>query len=51
MCGVSAAASFSNALSTSSRNGVPDSDSSSVRLKYSAQSSDMVRPAESPLNA
>ena len=33
MCGVSTDASFSNALSTSSRNGVPDSDSSSVRLK------------------
>ena len=28
MCGVSAAVSFSNALSTSSRNGVPESDSS-----------------------
>jgi hypothetical protein len=48
MCGVSADDSFSNALSTSSRNGVPDSDSSSVRLKYSAHSSDTVRPADSP---
>ena len=51
MCGVSTDASFSNALSTSSRNGVPDSDSSSVRLKYRAHSSDTVRPAASPLNA
>ena len=33
MCGVSAEASFSKARSTSSRNGVPESDSSSVRLK------------------
>ena len=51
MCGVSTADSFSNALSTSSRNGVPDSDSRRVRLKYSAHNSDTVRPAESPLNA
>ena len=51
MCGVSAEDSFSKALSTSSRNGVPDSDSSSVRLKYSAHSSETVRPADSPLNA
>ena len=51
MCGVSVDASLSNALSSSSRNGVPASDSSSVRLKYSAHSSDSVRPAASPLNA
>ena len=51
MCGVRTEDSFSNALSTSSRNGVPASDSRSVRLKYSAQSSDNVRPAASPLNA
>ena len=51
MCGVNPDASFSNARSTSSRNGVPDSDSSSVRLKYSAHSSDRVSPAASPLNA
>ncbi len=51
MCGVSTEESFSNALSTSSRNGVPDSDATSERLKYSAHSSDTVRPAASPLNA
>ena len=51
MCGVSAEDSFSKALSTSSRNGVPDSDSRSVREKYSAQSSETVRPADSPLSA
>ena len=34
MCGVSAAVSFSKARSTSSRNGVPESDSTSERLKY-----------------
>ena len=49
MCGVSADASFSNALSTSSRNGVPDSDSSSVRLKYSAHSSDTRQAGRQPL--
>src|SRR5579864_3858749 len=51
MCGVSADDSLSNALSTSSRNGVGKSDSTSVRLKYSAHSSATVNPAASPLNA
>src|SRR3712207_8854461 len=47
----SADESFSKAFSTSSRNGVPASDSTSERLKYSAHSSDSVRPADRPLNA
>src|SRR3954468_13432169 len=51
MCGVSADDSLSNALSTSSRNGVPDSDSSSVRLKYKAHSSATVSPIDRPLKA
>src|SRR3954462_1731692 len=51
MCGVRADDSLSNALSTLSRNGVPDNDSSSVRLKYSAQSSATVSPADRPLKA
>src|SRR5436190_2239398 len=51
MCGVRPHESFSNALSTSSRKTVPESDSTSVRLKYSADSSDTVRPAVRPFSA
>ena len=51
MCGVSPEASFSKALSTSTRNGVPASPIRSVRLKYKAHNSDRVNPAARALNA